>query len=165
MTSTERELWVQKIKESVHQELDTSRYNDTIVRDNTNCYSHAIGSTVCYKKLHRVGAISGKKKIDQEFFSEEEIIQLLYQDLKVLDLKIERSSEDEEIDSNQYKIALFIKRYADNKIHDYHFLRFDDTKGWSEKFRGQLPITLGNNLMEFYTLWPWKLIGVFKITK
>lgn len=90
---------------------------------------------------------------------------MLYQDLKVLNLKIESSSEDEEINSNQYKIALLIKRYADNKINDYHFLRFDKNNGWSEKFRGQLPITLGNNLMEFYTLWPWKLIGVFKITK
>lgn len=73
MTSTERELWVEKIKASVHKELDTSRYNDTIVRDNTNCYSHAIGSTVCYKRLYRVGAISGKKKIDQEFFQKKRL--------------------------------------------------------------------------------------------
>ena len=164
MTSTERNLRIKKIEALVHQKPDISRYNSTIVRNNTNCYSYAIGSSYPYLELYRVGAICGKKPIDQEFFSVGEIINLLCEDLKVLNLKIEQSSKSEIISSNQYKIAVFVKIYADNKIHDYHFLRFDEN-GWSEKFRGQLPRNLGNDFQGFYNYWPWNFVGIFKVTK
>lgn len=163
MTSTEKNLYIRNIKVLVHQKPDISRYNSTVVRDSTNCYSYAIGSTYPCLELYRIGAICGKKEIDKNFSSKEEIVELLYEDLKVLKLKIEKSSKDEKINSNQYKIALFVQIYADNKIHDYHFLRFDEN-GWSEKYKGEFPRKLEDNLMGKYTNWPWSFVGFFKIT-
>ena len=79
-------------------------------------------------------------------------------------LKIEESSAEEEINDNQYKIALFVKIYADEKIHDYHFLRYENGE-WSEKYRAQFPRCLGESLEGLYSNWPWNFVGIFKITK
>ncbi len=89
---------------------------------------------------------------------------MLYEDFKEIDLTIERSSEEEVISENQYKIALFVKVYADNKIHDFHFTRFEDGR-WSEKFRWQLPRDIGTSLKNEYNYWPWRLVGIFKVTR
>lgn len=166
MTDSEFRRRIAKIKEVVHQKKpDMSEYNSNLIRENTSCYSYAIGSTVPYLNLHRIGSISGKKPIEQEYFSIQEIKQLLFEDLKILDLEIDESSEKEEIDNdNQYKIALFVKIYADKKINDYHFLRMDNGE-WTEKYRGMFPIKVGRDLKKIYNYWPWKLAGVFKITK
>ena len=163
MTSTEKNLRLEKIKKSVHIEMDTTQYNSTNVIENTNCYSHAIGSILPYIELYRVGAISGKKPIDEPYFSIGELIGLLYQDLETLELKVEKSFEEEKINDNQYKIALFVKIYADEKIH-YHFLRFEKNE-WTEKFKGQYLRNIGNSLKGLYDYWPWRLVSIFKITK
>ncbi len=163
MTSTERELRIKKLQETVHQKPDNSKYSDITLRECINCYAYAIGATEYFWELYRIGAICGKKEINQHYFSKEEIVYLLYQDLKVLNLKIEQCSENEKIADNQYKIALFIKIYADNEIHDFHFLRFDENV-WSEKFRGRYPRILGNSLKNLYSDWPWNFVGIFKIT-
>ena len=164
MTESEKKRRIAKIKDLVHQKPDTNLYNSTYIRENTNCYSYAIGSTAPYLQLYRIGAICEKKPIDQEYFSIEEIKQLLYEDFKVLGLAIEESSEEEKINDNQYKIAIFVKIYADNKIHDYHFLRYENNE-WSDKRRCQFPMALGNTLKGIYSNWPWNLVGIFKITK
>ena len=164
MTESERKRQIDQIVKLVHQKPDTTVYNSTQVRNNTNCFSYAIGSSACYLELYRIGAICGKKPIDQQYFTIEEIKQLLYEDFKTLELKIEESSEKEEVGENQYKIALYVKIYADNKIHDFHFLRYENGV-WSEKYRTQFPRDLGENLEGLYSNWPWKLIGIYKITK
>ena len=164
MTESEKKRRIDQIKKMVHQTLDVNLYNSSNVRNNTNCYSHAIGSTASCIELYRIGAICGKKPINQEYFSIEEIKHLLYEDLKVLELEIQESSEEELLNDNQYKIALFIKIYADNKIHDFHFLRYENGQ-WSEKRKTHFPINHGNTLKGLYSYWPWNLIGIFKITK
>lgn len=164
MTEPERKRLIDKVKEMVHQKPDIEMYNTTIVRDNTNCYSYAIGSTYPYLQLYRIGAICDKKPIEQEYFSIEEIKKLLFEDFKILGLKIEKSSVEEQIEENQYKIALYVKIYADDKIHDFHFLRYENRK-WSEKYRTQFPRILGESLEGLYSNWPWNFVGVFKITR
>jgi len=164
MTESERKRRIDQIKQMVHQTPDVNLYNSSNIRNNTNCYSYAIGSADSYIELHRIGAICGKKPINQEYFSIEEIKYLLYEDLKVLELEIQESSEIEQIKDNQYKIALFVKIYADNRIHDFHFLRYENGE-WSEKRKKQFPINLGNNLKVLYSYWPWNFVGIFKITK
>lgn len=164
MTETKMKRRIDEIIELVHQKPDTNLYNSSTLIDNTNCYSYAIGSIAPYLQLYRIGGICGKKPIDQEYFSIEEIKQLLYEDFQVLNLKIEESSEEEKVKDDQYKIALFVKIYADSKIHDYHFLRYENGE-WSEKYRGQFPEVLGNTLKGTYSNWPWNLVGIFKITR
>jgi len=164
MTESEKRRRIDEVKKMVHQEFDTTLYKNTNVRNNTNCYSYAIGSTYEYLELYRIGAICGKKPINQQYFSIEEIRELLFEDFKVLELNIEESSQEEQIDKNQYKIALFVKIYADKKIHDFHFLRYENGC-WSEKYRTQFPRMLGDKIEELYSNWPWNFVGIYKITK
>ena len=165
MTSTNDVLLLDRIRETTHQKLDKTRYVTTLVRNTTNCYSYAMGSTVSCLNLYRVGAISGIKPLEEPYSSAGEIIKLLYEDFKEIDLVIERSSEEEVvICENQYKIALFVKIYADNKIHDFHFARFEEGR-WSEKFWRQLPRDIGTSLENKYNYWPWSLVGIFKVTR
>jgi len=164
MTESEKRRRINKVKKLVHQKPDSNLYNNSSIRNNTNCYSYAIGSTASYLQLYRIGAICEKKPIDQQYFTIEEIKELLYEDLKVLKLQIEESSEKEQINDNQYKIALFVKIYADNRIHDFHFLRYENGE-WSEKYKTYFPVVLGNSLKGLYSNWPWNFVGVFKITK
>ena len=164
MTSTNDVLLLDRIRETTHQKLDKTRYVTTLVRNTTNCYSYAMGSTVSCLNLYRVGAISGIKPLEEPYFSTGEIIKLLYEDFREIDLTIERSSEEEVISENQYKIALFVKVYADNQIHDFHFARFEEGR-WSEKFRWQLPRDIGTSLENKYNFWPWRLVGIFKVTR
>lgn len=165
MTSTNDVLLLDRIRETTHQKLDKTRYVTTLVRNTTNCYSYAMGSTVSCLNLYRVGAISGIKPLEEPYSSAGEIIKLLYEDFKEIDLVIERSSEEEVvICENQYKIALFVKIYADNKIHDFHFARFEEGR-WSEKFWRQLPRDIGTSLENKYNYWPWRLVGIFKVTR
>lgn len=165
MTSTNDVLLLDRIRETTHQKLDKTRYVTTLVRNTTNCYSYAMGSTVSCLNLYRVGAISGIKPLEEPYSSAGEIIKLLYEDFREIDLTIERSSEEEVvICENQYKIALFVKVYADNKIHDFHFTRFEEGR-WSEKFWRQLPRDIGISLKNKYNYWPWRLVGIFKVTR
>lgn len=164
MTSTNDVLLLDRIRETTHQKLDKTRYVTTLVRNTTNCYSYAMGSTVSCLNLYRVGAISGIKPLEEPYSSAGEIIKLLYEDFKEIDLVIERSSEEEAISENQYKIALFVKVYADNQIHDFHFARFEEGR-WSEKFWRQLPRDIGTSLENKYNYWPWRLVGIFKVTR
>ncbi len=165
MTSTNDVLLLDRIRETTHQKLDKTRYVTTLVRNTTNCYSYAMGSTVSCLNLYRVGAISGIKPLEEPYSSAGEIIKLLYEDFREIDLTIERSSEEEVvICENQYKIALFVKVYADNKIHDFHFARFEEGR-WSEKFWRQLPRDIGISLKNKYNYWPWRLVGIFKVTR
>lgn len=160
--SATREQYLSLLKKAVHSPIDYTMYNSTSVINNTNCYSHAIGSTLSCIELYRIGAISGLKDINQDYFSINELLNLFLEDMNTLDLKIEDSNLEDSMNSNQYQIALFVKIYADNKIHDFHFYR-NDSLGWSEKWRWYKPTMLGG--FKELDYFPWHLIGIFKITK
>ncbi len=157
-----RDQNLKRLKVAVHSTLDYNEYNSTNVINHTNCFSHAIGSTLSCLELYRVGAICGRKDIEADYFSVEEIVDLLFADLSALDLKIEPSFIGDIMNSNQYQIALFVKIYADHKIHDYHFFR-NDSYGWSEKWRTYKPRMMdGFQMLNYF---PWNFVGIFKITK
>lgn len=153
---------VARIKEQVHGELNFSDYDSTVCRNTTNCFSHAIGATASLYGIYRVGAISGKKSIEKEYESVEEVIELLALDMEALGLGFELY-QNEDLLENQYLIMLVIKSYRD-RVNDYHFLRCD--KGvWTEKWRGQKPMVIDDISHTPYTWFPWERIGVYKITK
>lgn len=74
--------------QEVHSKPSFEKYESTRVRNNTNCYSHALGMTFPNIELYRIGAISNKKPVDQEYFSIEEIKELLFSNCEKLQLKI-----------------------------------------------------------------------------
>lgn len=164
MTETERQIALTRIRLSVHEKFDKKIYkNNSLIRDATNCFAFAIGSTYPYNEMYRLGTISDSRAENQKISSIEELKKFFFEDMKTLELEIVESSEKEILNDNQYKIALFAKIYADNKIYDYHFLKLIDNK-WVEKHRGFAPRTLDGTLNELYNYWPWNLVGVYKVT-
>lgn len=169
---------IEKIKNAVHRPLNWEDYNSTSVVEDTNCFSHAIGSTVTSDiTAYRLGRLSDKKGLGKEYFSKEEVKNLFREDLSVIDLEakeipfenlrlfLEKLSEMKFAD-NEHVVALFVRTYGrDEKIMDFHFLRYDKEKGWSEKRWNRKVHFIENILIGWPSSWNDKLIGVFKITR
>lgn len=155
--------YIATLTQQVHSNPSFEKYVETNVRNNTNCYSHALGATYPKLELYRVGAISQKKPIEEIYFSVEEIKELLFSDFKTLKLKIEESSIEEQILDNQYKFALFVKSFNE-LIADYHFWRFESGL-WTEKWRGRGMNIIENFERDKLTYYPWSFEGIYKVTK
>lgn len=166
---------LEQIKEAVHNPLNYKDYNNSYVQDNTNCFAHAIGSTVTADRtLYRLGMISEKKPIDQQYFSEEEVKNLFLSDTKVLGLEITELEfrnkgqfltllDNLQLNENEHIVVLFVKKYFDQKIHDFHFLRYDYQSGWTEHYRSQ-PLSY----LDTRYSWPsfcMEVVGAFKIAR
>lgn len=149
-----------RILKEVHSTPTFKRYEETNVRNNTNCYSHALGTT----QMIRVGQISKKKDTNEKYISFEEIIELLIADLESLNLQLEESSVEEKISENQYKIALFVKKWSNGEIADYHFWRCDN-EIWTEKWKGRYMNEIEDFERDSKDTNLRTLIGVYKITR
>ena len=136
MTKQER---IDIIKKQVQSPINIDAYNnDTNIKDNTNCMAYAIGATFPYLQMYRLGTISNTKPLDEDYFSTQELIKLLYKDLDALELKYEKIFDDgiKEINPNQHVIKLYALIYADGSIRDFHFIRYDNGK-WTERRKQQ----------------------------
>lgn len=166
---------IEQIKEAVHNPLDYKDYNNSYVQDNTNCFAHAIGSTVTADRtLYRLGMISEKKPIDQEYFSEEEVKDLFISDTKILELELTELEfrnkhqfldlvENIELKENEHIVVIFVKKYFDQKIHDFHFLRYDSQCGWTEHYRNR-----HLSYLDIRYNWPsfcMEVVGAFIVTR
>lgn len=155
------------IKEQVHSQLDVAAYNATSVRNETNCYSYAIGATYPNIKCYRIGAISQLKPIDKPYLCVNEIIKLFKADLEALELKYEELTQFSkfELKENEYVLKLYVHVLPDDTIFDFHFIKFDESGGkWTEKRKGEYPSVLYNpNIYDAH--WLWKQILFLKITK
>lgn len=149
-----------RILKEVHSKPSFKRYEETNVRNNTNCYSHALGTT----QMIRVGQISRKKDTNEKYISFEEIIELLIADLESLNLQLEESSVEEKISENQYKIALFVKKWSNGEIADYHFWRCDN-EIWTEKWKGRYMNEIEDFERDSKDTNLRTLIGIYKITR
>lgn len=149
-----------RILKEVHSTPTFERYEETNVRNNTNCYSHALGTT----QMIRVGQISRKKDTNEKYISFEEIIELLIADLESLNLQLEESSVEEKISENQYKIALFVKKWSNGEIADYHFWRCDN-EIWTEKWKGRYMNEIEDFERDSKDTNLRTLIGIYKITR
>ena len=168
---------VEKIKKAVHQPLNWEDYNSTFVKENTNCFSHAIGSTVTADHTaYRLGMLSGTKKLKDGYISKEEVKSIFKADLAVLELQSEEipfenltlflsDMQNIELKDNEHIVALFVKVYGKEIIRDFHFLRYDKDKGWSDKRWGWKLHFVENISREWPSDWNDKLVGIFKITK
>ena len=163
-----------KIKKAVHKPIDFKDFESTCTRENTNCFALAICSTVTSDKtLYRPGRISGKKPLNQDFFSIEEVKDLFLADLEALDLKYESLAlygknqiwaytSGLRLKENEHIVVMFVQEMANNTIMDFHFLRYDN-RGWSEK-KGLSYFSTGENV-SWPSNWYDKLVGCYKITR
>lgn len=169
---------LEKIKKAVHQPLNWEDYNSTAVMENTNCFSHAIGSTVTEdRSAYRLGMLSGKKELKDEYSSIEEVKNLFLADLSTLELKVEEipfvhlitfldNLSNIDLAENEHIVALFVTIYGkDEIIRDFHFLRYDKEKGWSERRKGWKVYFIENILREWPSDWNDRLVGIFKVTR
>ena len=166
---------IEEIKKAVHQPIDFKDFESTYIRENTNCFALAIGSTVTSDKtLYRPGRISGKKPLNQDFFSIEEVKDLFLADLEALDLEYESLAlygknqilaytSGLRLKENEHIVVMFVQEMANNTIMDYHFLRYDN-RGWSE-IRRQFHQFVRDDNISWPSNWYDKLVGVFKITR
>lgn len=136
---------IEKIKNAVHQPLNFKAFDSSCTRQNTNGFALAIGSTVADDRaLYRPGRLSGKKPLEQDFSSVEEVKDLFFSDLEFLDLKYESLdlvgkkeifdyASQLKLKENEHLLVMFVQEFADHSIGDYKFLRYDPNIGWSEK--------------------------------
>ena len=158
------EMIIEVLKNEVHLPPFFEAYKATNYRNNTNCYSHALGVIFPKLELYRIGAISGKKPIEQKYFSIEEIKELLFLDCETLGLKIEESSLEEKVLENQYKIKLFVKKWPNGEIGDYHFWRLDN-QIWTEKWKGYDMNEIQDTKRDKMNSYPWNFVGIYKISR
>lgn len=154
---------INRIRCQVHEKLDYTSYDSTMCQAITNCYSHALGATLMFDKIYRIGAICGKKPITEDYYSIKEMIELLKCDAETLGLGI-CEYEGEPIKENEYLIKLYAKIYRTDRIFDYHFLRCDDGV-WTEKWRYSKLCVMEDIDRSKYNSFPWVTVGLFKITK
>lgn len=137
----ERKLDVERVKMAVHTPLDYSEYASTVVKDDVNCYTHAIGATSIHMGL-RLGELCGKKPINEHYISEKEIEELFIEDMKAIRLtcrKIEKNKDmlkwldNHEFKPNEAVVFLFVQHNGDGSIRDFHFWRYDTQEGFTEK--------------------------------
>lgn len=168
----------EKIKRAVHQSLNWEDYNSTSVKDNTNCLAHAIGSTVTSdRRAYRLGVLSGKKDVGEQYFSKEEVKELFEADAEAIELKLQEIEVEDvksflkeeilniELQENEHIVALFVKIYGKEIIRDFHFLRFDRGIGWSEK-RRQLGVDFIEDILKSWpSAWNDRLVGIYRVTR
>lgn len=169
---------IEKIKKAVHQPLNWGDYDSTSVIEDTNCFFHAIESTVTSDiSAYRLGMLSGKKKLRDRYISKMEVKNLFQSDLLVLELENEEIPFENlksfleylpkiDLANNEHIVALFVTIYGkDENIRDFHFIRYDKEKGWSEKRWGWKVHFIENISREWPSNWNDQLIGIFKITR
>lgn len=166
---------LEEIKIAVHNPLNWKDYESTIVIQNTNCLSHAIGCTLTINRsAYRLGMLSGRKEINSNYFSREEVKELFFLDAEILELQLEEEYEslDEfiitnpNLADNQHIVALFVKIYGiEENILDFHFLRYDKQKGWSDKRWRQGVNFIDNIKSSWPSNWNDRLVGMFRITR
>ena len=163
------------IKETVHKPLNYSDYSETIIREYTNCYAHAIGSTIPDDKgTYRLGIISGKRKSIFGYSSIEEVKNFFLEDMKTLELGVEEleifkeeliGNEKNFIKEKQHIVVLFAeKRRKDMPIMEFHFFRYDTEMGWTEKRYGTISLPVNTNI-GWLDRWPYIQVGIFRITR
>lgn len=152
---------IEIVKSELLKGTSIKDYESFSTRIYTNCYAYAIGATLGYSEVYRLGVFSGKKTdIEEPYSSEKEMKYLLESDLDALDLNYQIiGGKDEEqikneiakidLHSNQHIIVLLSNHYANGLLKDFHFLRYDKNLGWTDKRWGTIPQHLYN--------WPYKL--------
>lgn len=78
---------------------------------------------------------------DKDVFSKEEVIERLIADMLEEDVYVREASYEETPSDWEWKICIFSVDTTDENEYDYHFLREDQPRRWSHKFRGQKPKT------------------------
>ena len=165
---------IELIKFAAHKKLNYSDYDSTNIWENTNCYSHAIGSTVTSNpEAYRIGVMSGNRE-ERKCSSVEELKKFFLDDMKVLDLGVEEvkiskkeviKNEEVLLGENQHLVVLFAQqRRKEDPINEFHFFRYDKECGWTQKRWNCKPYNFDPSI-GWLDYWPNIEVGIFRITR
>lgn len=109
----------------------------------TNCYAYALGldvnESIIGNYAYQPGYIGGYMYSTMRYpqFTYDSLVRSIYEDLKKYKIDIRRVKPDDEVDIDEWKIALFTKfqsyDFYSNWYSDYHFLRQKDDGLWYHK--------------------------------
>ena len=93
-------------------------------------------------------------------YNKENLIQFFKEDCKHLKLKVVETTLNEKVESNEYKIAIYL-----NSEGRSHFTRQDSNGGWSEKegWCGQIEILNEKDIDK--SIHGFSFIGVYKVSR
>lgn len=149
----EKERKIKLIRESIKQNRYPLKYEWRSIYADSNCYSYALGSG--YKEnrhsegyIYNLGSMSGydppkdNKEAEEAFMS----------DMKVLGIKVRKSSLDEEMQEGEWKVVLFFACELDEiPFRDFHFARQNEDGSWSHKECIEGPVRQLSSNPEYYT--------------
>lgn len=99
-----------------------------------DCYAYACNLN---KPQDYVGQIAGYE--DKGVFSKQELVERFIADMLEKDIYVREASYEETPSDWEWKICLFVVDTDNEEEYDYHFMREDNTRRWSHKFRGKKP--------------------------
>lgn len=130
-----------------------------------NCYLYALDACADFRKEYSKywiapGFLSRGKKNDYRD-TKKKVLQYFIEDCKILKLNVSKTSLEEKIAEDEYKIAVYVW-----KDEDYHFVRQDSNGNWSEKqgWGGEIE-TVNESEIRKRQLREYRYIGMFKISK
>lgn len=170
------ESMIERVRQQVHDKLDYSKYDCTVIQEETNCYAHAIGATTTLNnKMYIVGRFAHGINFEPNYEDDDDLRCRLEEDLNALGLDFQRISvkgkfevkefvENYPLKDNQHIIVLFSKQYRNMMISDFHFLRYDKERKWTEKRPHQRVTTIEDILMSWPCFWT-KDVATYVITR
>lgn len=170
------ESMIERVRQQIHDKLDYSAYDCTTIQEETNCYAHALGATTTLdNRMYIVGRFSHGIGFEPNYIDRDDLRSKLEEDLNTLGLKFERVRakgkfeiidfvENFPLKDNQHIIVLFSKEYRDMKIRDFHFIRYDNEKKWSEKSPRQRLSYIENIKISWPSFWIYD-VATYVITR
>lgn len=142
-------------------------YNADEWHGSFNCYMYALN--ICSDFIgYRTNPGFLVEEIKQEYakkeglldYNKKNLISLFKEDCNELKLKVIETTLNEKVESNEYKIAIYL-----NSTGGYHFIRQDSNGMWSEKngWWGKIEILKGEDIDK--SIHGFSFIGVYKVSR
>ena len=104
---------------------------------NTNCYAYALGLDIAEKdiieKAYHPGVMANSPIKLPDFFAYDDLITNVFLDLEALKINYREVGWDTKINDDEWKIALMVAKYQEDKYFDFHFLRQRKDGFWYHK--------------------------------
>jgi len=166
MTQTYEEI-INQLKEIIHNQPIPPHYNpDEWKEKEFNCYAYALRACMNFNDdVKETGVFPRPRFISrvQRFsykVTKERVLTYFKEDCEALGLQAFPTELEEPIGTNEYKIAVYVKKGS-----DYHFARQDSDGNWSEKngWSNEIKILKKEDVTKNED--GYKFIGIFRVSK
>jgi len=166
MAQTHQEI-IRQIKKAIDNQSIPPHYNPSEwTGKNFNCYAYALRACFDFnEKIKKKGVFprpSFISSVQRDVFkiTKKHTLEYLKKDCEALGLQLFPAELDEQIDDNEYKIAVYVKTG-----YDYHFARQDSDGNWSEKNGWDDGIEVLKKEDVVKSQCGYKFVGIFEVAK